>query len=215
LGTRRVDGRRPRSVGGPAAGRQGLSAVCARGHVPRASVVAAQAAALSALGLALAPFLWFPVFGTKAYPGQHLVNVLAGVLMGPLYSAIVPVVVGTVRVMLGIGTVFAYPGGIPGAVLVGLAHRYVTSKLRSPYLKFASAFAEPVGTVLIGGTLSVLVLGPALGHEGILALLSSRGTLGALLAFWLAWSLSSVPGAALGYAVVLALCRALPFLFER
>ena len=40
--------------------------------------------ALSVLGIMLAPFFWFPFLGTRVFPGQHLVNVLAGVLLGPL-----------------------------------------------------------------------------------------------------------------------------------
>ncbi|MCS7126822.1 MAG: energy coupling factor transporter S component ThiW [Thaumarchaeota archaeon] len=166
--------------------------------------------ALSAMGIALAPILWFPFLGTRAYPGQHMVNVLAGVMLGPLSSLVVPFVVGTVRIALGLGTVFAYPGGLPGALMVGLFHRYLTSRFSRPELRFLSALAEPVGTVLIGGTVSLLVIGPLIGSEPLMNLLRGRGPVGALLVFWSGWAVSSVPGALLGYVLCLALSRALP-----
>lgn len=169
--------------------------------------------ALSALGLVLAPFFWFPFLGTRAFPGQHLVNVLAGITLGPLRSIPVPVIVGTVRVMLGIGTVFAYPGGIPGTIMVGLFHRYVTGRSSDPKVRYLSAFAEPIGTVLIGGTLSLLVIGPLLGVRSIVDLLSRETLLAALLTFWSGWAVSSVTGAAIGYVVTLVLSRTLPELF--
>ena len=93
--------------------------------------------ALSALGLVLAPFFWFPFLGTRAFPGQHLVNVLSGILLGPIRSIPVPIIVGTIRITLGIGTVFAYPGGIPGTIMVGLVHKYVTSRFKDPRLRLS------------------------------------------------------------------------------
>ncbi|MDJ0273966.1 MAG: energy coupling factor transporter S component ThiW [Nitrososphaerota archaeon] len=170
--------------------------------------------ALSALGLVLAPFFWFPFLGTRAFPGQHLVNVLSGILLGPIRSIPVPIVVGTIRITLGIGTVFAYPGGIPGTIMVGLVHRYVTSRFRDPRLRYLSAFAEPIGTVLIGGTISLLVIGPLLGVRSILDLLSRETLVAALLTFWSGWAVSSVTGSAIGYVVSLVLSRALPELFR-
>jgi energy coupling factor transporter S component ThiW len=169
--------------------------------------------ALSVLGIVLAPFFWFPFLGTRAFPGQHLVNVLAGVLLGPVRSIPVPVIVGTVRLMLGIGTVFAYPGGIPGTVMVGLFQRFVTGRFRDPRIRYLSAFAEPVGTVLIGGTLSLLIIGPLLNVPSIVNLLSRETVIAALLTFWAGWALSSLIGASIGYVVTLVLSRALPDLF--
>jgi energy coupling factor transporter S component ThiW len=169
--------------------------------------------ALSVLGIVLAPFFWFPFLGTRAFPGQHLVNVLAGVLLGPVRSIPVPVIVGTVRLMLGIGTVFAYPGGIPGTVMVGLLHRFVTGRFRDPRIRYLSAFAEPVGTVLIGGTLSLLIIGPLLNVPSIVNLLSRETVVAALLTFWSGWAVSSLIGASIGYVVTLVLSRALPDIF--
>ncbi|MCS7094848.1 MAG: energy coupling factor transporter S component ThiW [Thaumarchaeota archaeon] len=165
---------------------------------------------LSAMGIALAPIFWFPFLGTRAYPGQHMVNVLAGVMLGPLSSTVVPLIVGTVRIALGLGTIFAYPGGIPGALMVGIFHRYLTSRFRRHVFRYLSALAEPIGTVLIGGTISLLLLAPLIGSGPLLALLNERGALGALPVFWSGWAVSSVPGSVLGYVLCLALNRALP-----
>ncbi len=168
---------------------------------------------LSVLGLVLAPFFWFPFLGTRAFPGQHLVNVLAGILLGPVRSIPVPVIVGTVRLMLGIGTVFAYPGGIPGTIMVGLFQRFVTGRFRDPKIRYLSAFAEPIGTVLIGGTLSLLIIGPLLNVPSIVALLSRETVIAALLTFWAGWAVSSLIGASIGYVVTIVLSRTLPELF--
>ena len=168
---------------------------------------------LSVLGLVLAPFFWFPFLGTRAFPGQHLVNVLAGILLGPVRSIPVPVIVGTVRLMLGIGTVFAYPGGIPGTIMVGLFQRFVTGRFRDHRIRYLSAFAEPIGTVLIGGTLSLLIIGPLLNMPSIVDLLSGETVIAALLTFWAGWAVSSVIGASIGYVVTMVLSRALPDLF--
>ena len=168
---------------------------------------------LSVLGLVLAPFFWFPFLGTRAFPGQHLVNVLAGILLGPVRSIPVPVIVGTVRLMLGIGTVFAYPGGIPGTIMVGLFQRFVTGRFRDHRIRYLSAFAEPIGTVLIGGTLSLLIIGPLLNVPSIVALLSRETVIAALLTFWAGWAVSSLIGASIGYVVTIVLSRTLPELF--
>jgi energy coupling factor transporter S component ThiW len=118
----------------------------------------ALASLLSALGVVISP-LWFEWLGFKSFPGQHFINVLSGVMLGPLWGAVVAVIIGTVRIALGMGTIFAYPGGIPGAVHVGLAY-IVLSRMTSSRARFAAALAEPFGTVLIGGTIALAVVAP-------------------------------------------------------
>jgi len=147
----------------------------------------ALSAVLSALTVALSP-LYIPLGATKCFPAQHMMNAVAGVLLGPWYAAAMAVVTGTVRNALGLGTLYAYPGGIPGALVVGLIHRY----LKKTDL---AALAEPIGTVAVGATLSALLLAPALG-QSITPIF-----------FWAAFAASSVPGAVLGYAVLKALRR--------
>jgi energy coupling factor transporter S component ThiW len=45
----------------------------------------ALASLLSALGVVISP-LWFEWLGSKAFPGQHFINVLSGVMLGPLWE---------------------------------------------------------------------------------------------------------------------------------
>ena len=142
----------------------------------------ALAAVLSALTVALSP-LYIPLGATKCFPAQHMMNAVAGVLLGPWYAAAMALATGTIRNVLSLGTLYAFPGGIPGALVVGLAHRYLK---RTDLV----ALSEPVGTVAIGATLSALVLAPALGQSLTLYF------------FWAAFAASSVPGSALGYLVI-------------
>lgn len=118
---------------------------------------------LSALALVIAPFSWFAWGPTKAFPGQHFVNALAGVLVGPLWAAFIAAVVGR-RVALA-----------------------------------AAALTEPVGTVLISGTLAWYVFDPFFAGG------AAQAKFGALLWLYLGWALSSVTGCVLGAICLLAL----------
>jgi len=147
----------------------------------------ALAAVLIALTVALSGF-YVPIGTTKVFPVQHMVNGVAGVLLGPWWAAIMAVITGTIRNVLGIGTLYAYPGGIPGALVVGLLHRY----FRRTDL---AALCEPLGTVVVGATLSALILAPMQGHSLTMVF------------FWTAFAASSVPGAVIGYLVLKTLRR--------
>lgn len=168
----------------------------------------ALASILSALGIVISP-LWFEWLGSRAFPGQHLINVLSGVMLGPVWGAVVALIIGTVRMALGTGTIFAYPGGIPGAVLVGLAYMAL-SRATASRARFAAALAEPLGTVLIGGTLALTVVapavGPAIGPAGVmLRNVENLGWFSALLILWGGWAISSVIGAFIGFIFLTAL----------
>ncbi len=159
-------------------------------------------AALSALGVVISP-LGFEWLGSRAFPGQHFINVLSGILLGPAWGTLIAIIIGSIRIAWGTGTIFAYPGGIPGAVTVGLAF-LVTKRLKPVNLKYAAAFAEPLGTVFIGATISLFIVapltGPAVGPAAtMLRNLQSLGPVFALLFLWIGWALSSVTGAVIGY----------------
>ncbi len=175
--------------------------------------------AISAITLISSLYVWFPFLGTRAAPMQHFGNVLAGVLVGPLWGLAVPLIVGSLRIGLGVGTLFAYPGGLPGVVLVGLFYK-LTRRFANPRARFLCAFSEPIGTVLIGGTISLLLLSPFLPQffplsPGVTTLLARNEYMLALLIFWSGWAASSVPGSVAGYLVLLALNRVMPQLFEQ
>ena len=149
------------------------------------------ATVLIALGVAVSPFLWFPILASKAFPGQHIVNAVAGVLLGPFWAAFIALCIGLIRMSLGIGTIFSMPGGIPGALVVGLFHLLLRrSGVRRLEL---AALTEPLGTVLVGGTLAVYLVAPLVGRDML------------LIPVWIGWSLSSVPGAVLGFIILEAL----------
>ncbi len=151
----------------------------------------ALAALLIALGVVIAPFLWFPVLASKAFPGQHMINAIAGVLLGPLWAAVIALCIGMIRMSLGVGTIFSIPGGIPGGVIVGVVY-WILKRIGVEHGELA-ALTEPIGTVLIGGTLAVYIFAPLVGREML------------LIPVWTLWSLSCIPGAVIGLLILEAL----------
>ena len=147
----------------------------------------AVAAVLTALTVALSTF-YIPVGTTKCFPAQHMMNGVAGVLLGPWYAVLMATATGSIRNILGLGTLYAFPGGIPGALVVGLVHKYFKKS-------DIAAIAEPLGTVAIGATFSALLLAPMQGHNLTMYF------------FWMAFAVSSVPGAVLGVIVLKAVRR--------
>jgi len=145
------------------------------------------AGVLSALGVVISPFLSFPILAFKVYPGQHLINAISGVLLGPWWAALISVIIGTIRIAMGTGTIFAYPGGIPGALVVGF-FSWLLKKLRMR--EELAALSEPLGTVFIGGTIATLIVAPLVGRSLLLT------------ATWVTWAMSSVPGSIVGYLVL-------------
>lgn len=145
----------------------------------------ALSAVLVAVTVILSPF-FIPVGTTKCFPAQHMINGIAGVLLGPWYAASMALATGIIRNIAGLGTVYAFPGGIPGALVVGLFHMYLKG---TDYV----ALTEPLGTVVIGATISALFVAPWQGHSLTLSF------------FWIAFAASSIPGSVLGFIILKAL----------
>lgn len=146
---------------------------------------------LTALFAALAVLLsgiHFPVGPTKVFPFQHMVNALAGIMIGPWYGALAALIAAIIRNAMGTGTIFAFPGGIPGVILVGLIYRWVR--------KDWAALMEPLGTGGIGVLVIVLILGPLMGKSF------------AFVFFFTAFMASSIPGSIIGYFLVKTLRKA-------
>jgi energy coupling factor transporter S component ThiW len=150
------------------------------------------AGVLSALGVVISPLLSFPILAFKVYPGQHMINAISGVLLGPWWAALISIIVGTMRIAMGTGTIFAYPGGIPGALVVGF-FSWLFRRLR--VRKELAALSEPLGTVFIGGTIATLIVAPMVGRSILLT------------ATWVTWAMSSVPGSIAGYLILEGLRR--------
>jgi energy coupling factor transporter S component ThiW len=124
------------------------------------------ATVLIALGVVIATFLSFPVMDSKAFPGQHMINGLAGVLLGPVWAGFIAFCIGIIRMGLGVGTIFSMPGGIPGAVVVGLV--YMLSKRMGKKHFVLAALSEPMFLIpvwlgwslscILGAIFSVIIL---------------------------------------------------------
>ena len=123
--------------------------------------------------------IYFPFGPTKCFPFQHAVNAVCGVLLGPWYAALSAMISGIIRNMLGTGTIFAFPGGIPGALVVGIVHRF--------WSKDYAAFAEPLGTGIIGAFISAYLISPWIGKSM------------PFLTFQISFLTSSIPGSILGF----------------
>jgi len=133
----------------------------------------------------------FPIGPTRIFPFQHTINVVVGIMLGPWYVMLVAFGIGTLRLAAGTGTVFAYPGGIPGGLVVGLLYWYV-------WRHDESALSEPLGTAL-GGILSALIFAPSMGSKPLPSILGFTAQWQLyVIFFWLA----SIPGSIIGYVVV-------------
>lgn len=110
---------------------------------------------LVALTVSLSGFS-IPIGASKCFPIQHLVNVLAGVFLGPAYGVAMAFISSLIRNLSGTGTLLAFPGSMVGAYLSALLFQK-TGKLLWAY------GGEIVGTGFIGAILcypvAVMILG--------------------------------------------------------
>ena len=136
-----------------------------------------------------------------------MINAILGVLLGPFWAAIAAIFIGTIRNMLGIGTPYAFPGGIPGGIVVGIVYWLLKLLKVSGKKRLISAFAEPIGTLLIGAPLSLFLVAPWIGSTGLLNLTAEKGALLAFLIFGAGWALSCFPGSIIGFIILLVLNR--------
>ncbi|WP_085993533.1 energy coupling factor transporter S component ThiW [Oceanobacillus senegalensis] len=136
-----------------------------------------------ALGTVTAQLIWFPAGVSRAYPVQHAVNVLAGVLLGPGPAVIIAFMIGLLRNMLGLGTLLAFPGGMIGAFLAGYFYK-------KTHKRGLAVIGEGIGSGVIGALISVpfahLFMGSAVGA----------------FAFMPAFLVSSIPGAIIGWFIL-------------
>ncbi len=110
-----------------------------------------------ALAVVLSTFS-IPVGGSKCFPIQHMVNVLAAVFLGPWYGVGIAFCTSLIRNILGTGTLLAFPGSMIGALCCGLVYKH-TGKLSLTYV------AEVIGTGILGGLLAFPVAAFIMGKE--------------------------------------------------
>ena len=129
----------------------------------------------------LGGFFSFPVLGSRCAPVQHLVNILAAVFLGPIWSVGVAFSASLLRNIAGLGSPMAFPGSMIGAFLCGLAYAY-TKRLG------ITCIAEALGTGILGALaaypVAALLMGlnPASYTVYIVPFLISTGA-GSLLAY--------------------------------
>lgn len=153
-----------------------------------------------ALGVVLSP-IWFPVMGSKAFPFQHMINVLSAIILGPLHAALIAFIVGIIRNALGIGTIYAFPGGIPGGLVVGSVYLILKGRIDKSKAWKISAVTEPIGTVLIGALISYFFVAPLIGDERTLSL-ASQNLLTGLMIFSFGWFISSIIGVLVAFTAL-------------
>ena len=149
----------------------------------------ARAVILVAIAVALSPF-FIPVGISKCFPAQHMVNVLAAVMLGPAYAVGIALIAGIIRNILGLGPLLAFPGGMIGAFLAGLA-----------YLAFKNIYlagvGEVIGTGLLGALASAWIVAPIFMGKSM-----------ALTTLIIAFSVSTVGGTIIGIIALHVLRKA-------
>lgn len=105
----------------------------------------AVAGMMTALGVVLSTF-YIPVGVSKCFPVQHLLNVLAGIFLGPWYALGFSFCTALIRNLVGTGSLLAFPGSMVGAFLCGMLYQRVK---KVP----AAVAGEVIGTGIIGGML--------------------------------------------------------------
>ena len=142
---------------------------------------------LIALGVASATCS-FPVGASRCSPVQHMVNVLAAVLLGPAYGVGMAFVTSLLRIAMATGTLLAFPGSMVGALLCGLAYRYTKSLI-------ATFAGEIFGTGVLGAMLAYPIAAFVMGKES------------AIFAFVIPFLVSSVGGALIALLILGALSK--------
>jgi len=124
----------------------------------------ALAVILVAVAVSLSP-IFIPVGIAKCFPAQHMVNVMAAVMLGPFYAVVIATISAIIRNILGLGTLLTFPGGMIGALLAGLAYR----AFRNIYF---AGVGEVIGTGILGALASAWLVAPAfMGKSTALAML--------------------------------------------
>uniref|UniRef100_A0A7C3EWG2 Energy coupling factor transporter S component ThiW n=1 Tax=Candidatus Methanomethylicus mesodigestus TaxID=1867258 RepID=A0A7C3EWG2_9CREN len=163
----------------------------------KASIRIAISAIMIALGVILSAYPGaIPIGPTKVFPFQHMINGIAGFLLGPFYAGGIALAIGILRIGIGTGTVFAIFGGVPGALVVGFVCRYLVKRP-------AISLVEPLGTAF-GALISAFFVAPVIGAGPLPPFLGISAQWALFTIFFL---MSSIPGSILGYLVLIALKR--------
>ena len=147
------------------------------------------AAVFTAMGVLLSPLLYVPVGPVKAFPVQHMINVLLAVLLGWRYGIGTAFSISTIRIVMSSGSILAYPGSMIGAALAGYVYKKTGNVL-------AAAAGEVIGTGIIGALaaypLASVFLGTQAGAFFLVLPFAASSAVGALCA-WLLCQVLPMP----------------------
>jgi energy-coupling factor transport system ATP-binding protein len=144
-----------------------------------------------------------------------MINVLIGVMLGPIDATVVALIIAIIRNAMGTGTILAFPGSLFGAFLVGFVYWYVW---RTDH----AAWVEIIGTTIIGALVGYVMLAGISQPTQVLGFIAARPLrpfsleiLGLAIslpagawALMAAFAVSDIPGCVLGFVVLKSLRRA-------
>ena len=125
----------------------------------------------------------------KAFPAQHAINIIIGVILGPVPAVGAAFVTSLIRVTMGTGTLLAFPGSMIGAFLGGWLYSKSGKKIM-----FAFA-GEIIGTGILGALAAYPVAAFVMGRQV------------ALFAFVIPFMASCAAGASISVILVTALSK--------
>ncbi len=149
----------------------------------------AKAVVLTAAAVALSPF-FIPVGIAKCFPAQHMINVISAVILGPFYAVLIACVAAVIRNILGLGTLLAFPGGMIGAFIAGIAYKYFKNI-------YVAGAGEVIGTGFLGALASAWIVAPTLMGKDI-----------AVAALIIGFGISTLGGTAVGIILLKILRKA-------
>jgi len=140
---------------------------------------------LVAMGVVCSAF-YIPIGVAKCFPIQSLINVLAGIILGPIYAVSMAFVTSLIRLLIGTGSLLAFPGSMFGALLCGIAYKYTKNTIMA-------FIGEVIGTGIIGAIFAYPVA---------ILFLSKKVV---LFGFVIPFGLSSLGGAAISLVFIEAI----------
>ena len=149
--------------------------------------VSIQKLAISGVLIALAVVLSgfsIPIGASKCFPIQHMVNVIAGTLLTSL-----------IRLIMGTGTLLAFPGSMVGALCCGLAFRYIFPKWSFAKRVPIAFLGEIIGTGILGAMAAFPIATFVMGKEA------------ALFTYVIPFGVSTVGGALIASVLMFALAK--------
>jgi energy coupling factor transporter S component ThiW len=140
-------------------------------------------AMITALTTITSSIIYIPVGFARIFPIQHLANVLAAVILGPVYAVAQAFAVSMIRNMTGTGSIFAFPGSMIGAVLAALLYK----KTRN------------IGFAVVGEVLGTGIFGAIACYPIALLFLGNKMT---LFGFIPSFLISSLSGSAIAFILL-------------